>query len=169
MMLAKAAGRNLEEGAPLAVTMIEPYPRRNIIDRLPKHWKLHESILQRGPLSLFEQLEAGDVLFYDGSHCSRAGSDVNWFFFHILPRIRSGVLIHLHDIFLPGDYPDEWVYHRGVTWNEQYVLQAFLMNNPRYSVELAVRFLVAQRADAVRSMLGGLQESWGSSFWMVKR
>src|SRR6185295_10158012 len=89
----------------------------------------HEVMLQRAPFELFEALGEGDVCFYDGSHVSRAGSDVNWFFFEVVPRLAPGVLVHVHDIFWPTDYPDQWIVARGQTWNEQYVLQAFLMYN----------------------------------------
>ncbi|HVY97092.1 MAG TPA: class I SAM-dependent methyltransferase [Solirubrobacterales bacterium] len=58
----------------------------------------------------------GDVCFYDGSHVARPASDVVWFFFEVLPRLRPGVLAHVHDIFWPADYPDEWIFERGQTW-----------------------------------------------------
>lgn len=143
LLLARALAKNAEEtgAVPAEVTQVEPYPRRELLATLPEHWTLLECILQRAPLDRFEKLEAGDILLYDGSHCSKAGSDVNWFFFEILPRLRPGVLVHLHDIFLPFDYPPEWIFKDGRTWNEQYVLRAFLMNNPRYRIEIGNRYL----------------------------
>jgi hypothetical protein len=58
---------------------------------------------------------------------ARAGSDLVWSSFEFLPRLAPGVLVHIHDVFWPADYRDEWIFERGQTWNEQYVLQAFLM------------------------------------------
>lgn len=130
LLLADALVRNQEEGSePTVVDQIEPFPRTELLSALPAHWTLHETILQRADLELFDSLQAGDVCFYDGSHVARAGSDVVWFFFEVLPRLKPGVLVHVHDIFWPSDYPDDWIFNRGQTWNEQYVLQAFLMYN----------------------------------------
>lgn len=116
----------------------------------------------------FEALDAGDVLFYDGSHCAKVGNDVNHFFFEILPRLKSGVLIHLHDIFLPKAYPEDWIFNRGQTWNEQYVLQAFLMNNSRYRVMISNRHLFHHRAAELRALYKGIPPPSGVSFWLEK-
>ncbi|HEY5334077.1 MAG TPA: class I SAM-dependent methyltransferase [Solirubrobacterales bacterium] len=130
LLLAQALAKNEAEGASkVVVDQVEPYPRTELLRALPDHWNLHEAILQRAPLEPFEALEAGDVCFYDGSHVVKPGSDVVWFFAEVLPRLRPGVLIHLHDVFFPREYPDEWIFDRGQTWNEQYVLQTFLMYN----------------------------------------
>lgn len=171
LLLCKALTRNAEEtGQPPAdVTQIEPYPRRNLLSVLPGHWKLHDVPLQRAPLEVFETLGAGDVLFYDGSHCSKAASDVNWFFFEVLPRVRPGVLIHIHDIFFPMDYPEDWVLNRVQTWNEQYVLQAFLMNNPRYRVEICNRYVFVRKRELAERAYQGVQPTLGCSIWLVKQ
>ena len=76
---------------------------------------------------MFEKLEAGDVLFIDSSHVAKTGSDVNYLFFEVLPRLRRGVRVHVHDIFLPIEYPRDWVIDENRSWNEQYVLRALLM------------------------------------------
>ncbi|MBS0197854.1 MAG: class I SAM-dependent methyltransferase [Planctomycetes bacterium] len=171
LLLAKAVTRNDTErgGEPTVVTQIEPFPRRAVLAALPNSWKLHESILQRAPLELFDTLEAGDLLFYDGSHVAKTASDVNWFFFRVLPRLKPGVLIHIHDIFLPFDYPEQWIFERGQTWNEQYVLQAFLMNNPSYRVEIANRYLCTYKHKELEALYQGVQPTIGCSFWMLKR
>ena len=88
--------------------------------------------------------------------------------FEILPRVRPGVLIHLHDIFLPFDYPSEWIFKDGRTWNEQYVLRAFLMNNPRYQIEIANRYLWKHHRANVERLYAGVQSALGCSLWMSK-
>ena len=169
LLLARALTRNEADGAPRAeVVQIEPYPRDTIMSSLPEHWRQHVSILQRAPMSLFEELEAGDVLFYDGSHCAKVASDVTWFFFRVLPRLRSGVLIHVHDVFFPGEYPEEWIFNRGQTWNEQYVMQAFLMHNDRYRVEICNSYLAAKRAEELRELYRDVQPAHGVSIWLKK-
>lgn len=166
MLLQRALEKN---GTPCEVTLIEPYPNERIFSTLPKEWSHCPLMLQRAPLETFESLSAGDVLFYDGSHCSKAASDVNFFFFEVLPRVQSGVLIHFHDIFLPDDYPEEWIFHRGQTWNEQYLLQAFLMNNDRYRVLIANRWLFRRSRDLLDGIYRGIQPSYGCSLWIIKK
>jgi len=171
LLLADALDRNQEEGSkPTEVTQIEPHPRRELLSALPDHWTLHDVILQRAALAIFESLEAGDVCFYDGSHVARAGSDVVWFFFEVLPLLKPGVLIHIHDIFWPEDYPDEWIFDRGQTWNEQYVLQAFLMYNSAFEPVICNSMLLQRRRNAIDELYRGVPETQhsGVSVWLRK-
>lgn len=165
LLLEKALAKNT---SPCQVTLIEPHPKWQVLQRLGSQWAFHQSTLQRAPLSLFEELEEGDFLFYDGSHCAKVASDVNWFFFRVLPRLRPGVLIHLHDIFFPHDYPREWIFQRRQSWNEQYLLQAFLMHNPCYQVLIANRYLFCHCRELLDQLYNQVQPSVGCSLWMVK-
>jgi hypothetical protein len=166
----RAIAKNREEDASYNphVILVEPNPRRELLNALPSDWKLVESTLQRCPLEEFDALAAGDILFYDGSHCVKTGSDVNWFFFRVLPRIRGGVLIHVHDAFFPRVYPREWLLERKQSWNEQYLLQAFLMNNSDYAVEIANAFLADAKPSELKQLYKDVQPFWGASFWMTK-
>ena len=168
LLLKRALERNRAEGHDCAVTLIEPYPNPAIFRHLPSTWTIHRKMIQRADPAIYDQLEAGDVLFYDGSHCAKVGSDVNWFFFHVLPRLKPGVLIHIHDISLPHEYPKPWIFDRGQTWNEQYVLQAFLMHNDAYRITLANRFIFLHRQTELERLYGKIQPVYGSSFWMEK-
>jgi predicted O-methyltransferase YrrM len=96
----------------MELTFIEPYPERllsliNEKDR--KSTKIIEKPVQSVDLSLFGQLEKNDILFVDSTHVSKAGSDVNFILFQILPLLKKGVLVHFHDVFYPFEYPREWV------------------------------------------------------------
>ena len=93
--------------------------------------------LQSGPVSEFESLQPNDLLFVDSTHIGKINSDVNYMFSQILPRLRAGVIVHFHDIFLPNDYPRDWVVDHRLFWNEQYFLLALLLFNPRVEVLLA--------------------------------
>jgi predicted O-methyltransferase YrrM len=168
LLLAQALAANEAEGGPqVAVEQIEPYPRKELLEALPDHWQLHEAILQRAPLETFEGLGDGDICFYDGSHVAKPGSDVVWFFAEVLPRLKPGVLIHLHDILWPHDYPDEWIFERGQTWNEQYVLQGFLMYNDEFKPLLGTHPLFAHDYPQVNELFGSITPVvGGSSFWM---
>lgn len=170
LMMARALRRNEAEGGPRAdVMLIEPYPREAVLRAVPQEWSLRPVMLQRADLAWFETLGPGDVLFYDGSHVARAASDVNWFFFRVLPRLKAGVLIHIHDIFFPADYPEAWILERGQTWNEQYVLQAFLMHNRAYEVTLCNSMMGMLHRPHVEACYKGVRPAIGSSFWMTKR
>jgi predicted O-methyltransferase YrrM len=171
LLMADALDRNHEEGRALVeVDQIEPYPRTELLSALPPHWTLHEVILQRANLEIFDSLEAGDICFYDGSHVARAGSDVVWFFFEVLPRLKPGVLVHVHDIFWPADYPDEWIFERGQTWNEQYVLQAFLMYNNAFEPILCNSLLFHKKKQILEDLYRGTRETQysGVSVWLRK-
>jgi hypothetical protein len=82
--------------------------------------------LETCDLAIFDRLEAGDIVFMDGSHRSFMNSDVTVFFIDVLPRLSPGVIVHLHDIALPYDYHPEFT---NWYWNEQYVLAVYLMGN----------------------------------------
>lgn len=168
LLLKRALAANAAEGAPCEVTLIEPYPNPTLFRHFPSAWTIHRQMIQRVDLALYAELEAGDVLFYDGSHCAKVASDVNWFFFRVLPVLKPGVIIHLHDISLPMEYPHPWIFERGQTWNEQYVLQAFLMHNADYAVMLANRYLYVHHPEELGALYHGLQPVHGSSFWMQK-
>jgi hypothetical protein len=148
------------------VTLVEPYPRWQILGDLPTGWTLHDRVLQRADLEIFEALEADDILFYDGSHCVHTGSDVNWMLFSVMPRLANGVWIHFHDIFWPYDYPSKWILNEGLSWNEQYVLQAFLMHNTAYRPRLAIHMLTQERGQTMSQLLPGPQG--GASVWIQK-
>jgi hypothetical protein len=108
---------------------IEPYPDNVLKTGFPGFTRLIPLNLQEVPLSDFEKLQKNDILFIDSSHVLKIGSDVQYEYLELLPRLSSGVLVHLHDIFLPREYPKRWVIQQHKFWNEQYLLQAFLSFN----------------------------------------
>jgi predicted O-methyltransferase YrrM len=151
------------------VDLVDRFLNPRVFSQIPDGWTHHECSLQRAPLDMFEKLEAGDICFYDGSHCVRTGSDVNWFFFEVMPRLAPGVLIHLHDILLPEPYPDQWLFDRHQSWNEQFLLQAFLMHNEAYEIVIANRYIWCQSREFVEQQYKGIQPGFGCSFWLTKK
>jgi hypothetical protein len=103
------------------ITSIDPQPRAEI-DSLCD--SLSRCRLEDSDLLIFDELDSGDVLFFDGSHRIFQNSDVTVFFLEVLPRLKPGVLVHIHDIFLPDDYPPSWT---GRLYSEQYILAAMLL------------------------------------------
>lgn len=92
------------------------------------------------PVSFFQQLAENDILFIDSSHIIRPQGDVLYEYLHILPSLKPGVIIHVHDIFSPKDYLNDWVNSR-ILWNEQYLLEAYLSNNKHVKIIGALNYL----------------------------
>jgi predicted O-methyltransferase YrrM len=125
-------------GLDLELTCVEPYPDRLLARLLPEdatRLRLQRCGAQSVPVAQFEELEPGDILFIDSTHVLKAGSDVVWLFLHVLPRLRPGVHVHVHDIFWPFEYPPEWLHERR-DWNELYLLRAMLTGTRMWEIEL---------------------------------
>ena len=122
----RAAAMNRHEGAETLVTCIEPYPEPGLRRSLQGAGKLIERPVQEVGFEVFEDLSRNDILFIDSSHVAKFGSDVVFEYLEVLPRLKPGVLVHVHDIFIPFDYPRKWIVDEHKFWNEQYLLQAFL-------------------------------------------
>jgi hypothetical protein len=97
--------------------------------------------VERVDQRLFTALNKNDILFIDSSHVIRPQGDVLCEYNEILPGLRPGVLIHIHDIFTPKDYLDEWILRQVRFWNEQYLLEAFLAYNKSFEIVAALNFL----------------------------
>ena len=147
---------------------IEPYPQPILKKGFPGLSRLIEKKIEDVPFSFFEALGDGDILFIDSSHTVKTGGDVNYLFFEILPRLKKGVWVHIHDIFLPWEYPEVWVRKEFRFWNEQYLLHSFLMFNESFRVEIANSFLATKHNRLVKSLLSGLKNYGGGSFWIRK-
>jgi hypothetical protein len=120
-------------------------------------------------LAPFERLDHGDMLSIDSSHVVRIDSDVRFLYLEVLPRLKPGVIVHIHDIFLPFEYPKHLVVNEGRFWNEQYFLQAFLAFNDTYEVLLANNFLEHQRSGELKHTFPRSPWWGGGSFWMRRR
>lgn len=120
------------------ITCIDPFPRA-LQQMLRQGDACRISIVARPaqtvPLDQYRRLAAGDVLFVDSSHVAKAGSDVIWLVLHVMPTLAPGVVVHVHDVFWPFEYPVAWLrQHRD--WNESYLLRAFLIGNESWEILL---------------------------------
>ena len=157
-----------QEKLTLSITCIDPHPRREI-QEIANTW-INEQI-QSVSLDHFKNLEPNDIVFLDGSHVLHANSDVMWFFMEILPVIPKGVIIHIHDIFLPYDYP-QWVCDR--FFSEQYILAACLLNSDDFKIICPNYYLLIEKISPNVWMelwkipaLNGVKKH-GRSFWFTK-
>lgn len=155
----------------LELTFIDPDPAR--LKRLlrPDDLSRIEIIdrpVQTVDLKVFEELGKNDILFIDSSHVSKTGSDVNFEIFEILPRLKDGVIVHLHDIHYPFEYPEEWVFKRKYSWNEAYFVRAFLMYNYHFRVIYFTNLFAHKYPEYLRKAYPPMLESPGASLWLQK-
>jgi len=128
---------------PVTITLIDPEVRR--LDSLlrPTDYQ-RATVIQRRVQDIsgetFQALEANDILFVDGSHVAKVGSDVNYLLGDVVPTLKAGVYVHFHDIPYPFEYFREWV-QRGLAWNEIYMVRAFLAFNRTYEIVFFNTFL----------------------------
>lgn len=128
--------------------------------------------IERADLSLFGELQAGDLVFIDSSHVVRPMGDVECEFLRILPVLPPGVLVHVHDIFTPRDYPAEWLRTQRRLWTEQYLLEAFLSFNSAFEVMLALNDLHHRDVPALRRafpILAAQRDAAPGSFWIRRK
>jgi hypothetical protein len=150
----------------MTLTCVEPYPREFLKRGIPGVTRLVEEKVQEVPLTEFENLQDGDILFIDSSHVAKTDSDVNYLYFEVLPRLASGVRIHVHDIFLPHEYPREWVIDENRSWNEQYILRALLMYSQAFRIEFGCNYAWSRFPDEVRAALANGHGYGGGSIWL---
>lgn len=150
-----------------SIVAIDPMPRADISELAGV--RIVPSTLQTAPLETFDALEAGDLLFIDSSHILMPGSDVDLLFNRILPRLPRGVLVHIHDIFLPFDYPPIWDWRN---YNEQQGVAPLLTTGayaPLFSSVWAERRLGERLARSVVARLPRPAEAMPTSLWLEKR
>jgi hypothetical protein len=160
------ANRRLLQGL-MSFTCIEPHPRDFLVRGVEGISALATARVEEADVATFDALGPGDVLFVDSSHVAKAGSDVNFIFFEVLPRLKRGVHVHFHDIFLPDEYPKPWLVDEGRSWNEQYLLHAFLMHTSAWEVVWSAHYMLSRHREAVeRTFPDVARRGPGGSFWI---
>jgi hypothetical protein len=148
---------------------IDPDPSTlNALIRPDDRMVIFAQPLQSISLAQFDVLEANDILFVDSTHVSKTGSDVNRILFEILPRLKSGVHVHFHDVFWPFEYPREWVYE-GRAWNEDYLLRAFMEYNAAFEIVLFGTYLVEFHREFFQRSMPLCLENPGGALWIRKK
>ncbi len=160
-ILARALGGTSE------LVAIDPAPRADIAGLAGV--RVVDQTLQAVPADLFDLLAAGDILFIDSSHILMPGSDVDLLLNRVLPRLPPGVLVHIHDIFLPFDYPTVWGWRN---YNEQQGVAPLLAGGgcrPLFSSVWAERRLGERLARSVVAHLPRPTNAMATSLWLEKR
>jgi len=167
LVLGQAAAKNKSS----ALICIDPFPQELIrkSNSIPALRSLIETKVQDVDMEFFSQLESGDILFIDSSHTVKIGGDVNYLFLEVLPRLKAGVIVHVHDIFLPFAYRRDWTLEEFRFWTEQYLLQAFLIFNPEFEVLMANSYLNHYYPPDLKAAFPNLRRWVGGSFWMRRK
>lgn len=155
----------------IACTFIEPYPDTLlslVSDADLGRVKLLRNRVQDVDVQVFRQLEAGDILFIDSTHVSKVGSDVNRLLFQVLPALNDGVVVHVHDIFYPFEYPKEWIYE-GRAWNEAYLLRAFLQYSDSFRITYWPNYLNHFHQERFRQRMPLCLRNMGASIWLERK
>jgi hypothetical protein len=146
---------------------IDPWPR-DFISRGVAGVEFVRQKVEDLQLDVFLQLQPNDILFIDSSHVVRTAGDVNFVILEILPRLAKGVIIHFHDIFLPFEYPKEWIIEQQCFWTEQYILQAYLAENNHAEILLTNHYISKKHPEEVRQTFPNALRIDGGSFWIRK-
>jgi predicted O-methyltransferase YrrM len=154
---------------PVSHTFIEPYPERlygalRHTDRA--RVQVHERRVETLGLTEFEQLERNDILFIDSTHVYKPGSDVQYLLNEVLPVLADGVLIHIHDMFFPFEYPQAWI-REGRNWNELYVVRMMLQFSQRYVVQFWNHHLASTQVEVATSAIPELGINPGGGLWLM--
>ncbi len=149
------------------LSCIEPYEYK-LIEKLPVN--ILKKKIEDVEISYFNKLQKNDILFIDSSHIIRPEGDVLYEIQNILPSLNSGVIIHIHDIFTPKNYPKYWI-NNHVLWNEQYLVEAFLMYNTDFEIIGSLNYLKNNNWDLISSkfpILKKYKDSQPGSLWIRK-
>lgn len=161
-LAAEAALRN----ATTEIVCVEPYPDAVLQKGFPGLKALIPSRVEELPFDFFAELQENDVLFIDSSHVVRTGGDVNFLYLEVMPRLRPGVVVQIHDVFLPGEYARDWLVDSLRFWNEQYLLQAFLAFNADFEVLVANSYLHARHPEVLKNVFPTSPWWGGGSVWI---
>jgi hypothetical protein len=151
-------------------TFVEPYPDRLLSllsERDKQRHNICSDIVQNVSLDMFSELESNDILFIDSSHVAKVGSDVGYLLGEVLPILQKGVIVHIHDIYWPFEYPDNWVLE-GKAWNEAYMVKSFLQFNSCFEILLFNSYLATHHQQLMRECLPLFLPDGGSGLWLRK-
>lgn len=163
----------LENSQTPQLISIEPYPQdflKNFVNVSKDflEFSLLTQKVEAVDLSIFESLQTNDILFVDSSHVFKPGSDVEFEFLQVYPRLQTGVLVHIHDIFFPYDYPIEWNLKESRYWNEQYFLETFLQFNEKFQTLTSLSMVSHYKNSVFLDNIDAYNETrLPGSFWMI--
>jgi Methyltransferase domain len=176
IIISNAVLKNEEEfGKKCEYTVIDPYVSELVASGMLKGVSDHiANRVELVGMEPFQRLGKHDILFIDSSHQAKIGSDVNFEYLELIPQLARGVLIHIHDVCLPWEYPREYALNETFRqfWTEQYVLQAFLAFNDEFEILLAGNYMHVKYYNEYTNAFPHYDRQKRdscSSFWMQRR
>jgi predicted O-methyltransferase YrrM len=160
-----------EFGVACDLKSVDPFAKDFIKNKKFDFFELIKKEIQDISLEFFNNLEENDILFIDSSHVLKTGSDVQYEYLEILPRINNGVIVHSHDIFLPLEYPKDWILKEYRFFNEQYLLQAFLAFNKEFEILWSSSYMNFKHKNVLFERFKSFDKknSAPSSFWIKRK
>lgn len=159
------ADRALRDNGDGELVIIEPYPKP-FLRALPSVARLIEEPVQRIPESkLVALIDSSQVWFIDSTHTVKAGSDCLYIYLKIMPQLTAPILCHSHDIYLPYAMPKAFGLQRNIFWTEQYLLQAYLLDNPKAKIVFGSRYVYRHMRGLGVEMMRGRHADGGASLW----
>lgn len=167
LLALEAIRKNAAEGHQTELICIEPY-EFDWLNKIEEITLIRKKVEEIDP-AFFNSLEEGDFLFVDSSHIIRPENDVLFEYFEVLPALKKGVIIHIHDIFSPRHYLKDWTHTEYRFWNEQYLLESFLCYNNSFEILFSLNYLKNDYfADIVPVLKNITMASNSASFWLKK-
>jgi len=147
------------------IVMIEPYPKP-FLRKLPSLRELIERPVQAiDERELVALIDSCQVWFIDSTHTVKIGSDCLYIYLKIMPQVTSKVFCHTHDVFLPYAMLANHALEKNIFWTEQYLLHAYLLDNPKARILFGSYWLLQRHPEASRDFLKGRIEDGGGSLW----
>lgn len=154
----------IEKNGSGEVICIEPFPREFLLQS--NKIELNKTKAQMISADwLNNQLNDGDVLFIDSTHTVKTGSDCLHIYLRLLPNLKRDIYVHVHDVFLPFGLPKSWLLEHQIYWTEQYLLLAFLLDNPKVEFLFGSAYHNWANEDMLNKFMHGQCASGGGSFW----
>lgn len=169
LLSAQAIDKNSQDGSdPAQLVAFEPAPNSLLRRGFRGLSRLVVTKVEDVPIAEYQELKENDIWFVDSSHVLRTGGDVQFEYLEVLPQLRKGVIVHIHDIFLPAEYPKRLILERRRFFSEQYLLQAFLSFNNKFEVLWAGSFMHMHHPDLLEATFKSYDRvnCWPGSFWI---
>lgn len=145
--------------------VIEPYPK-DFLRSLPTISTLIEKKVQSIPeREMVALVESSEVWFIDSTHTVKVGSDCLYMYLKIMPKVRTAVICHTHDVYLPYALPSKWALQKHIYWTEQYLLLAYLLGNSKAEILTGSCFMQRQLRDQSLALMHGRSGDGGGSLW----
>ncbi len=160
-LIALEALKKIRNGS---LTCIEPFPRE-FLEKNPAIDLVLKSAQEITAQYINDTLDNGDIFFIDSTHTVKHGSDCLHLYLNLLPAIKKDIYVHVHDIYLPEGFPLSYLRDKQVYWTEQYLLGAYLIDNPKVNIIFSSFFNLRHNKDLLLRMMHGRCAPGGAALW----